>query len=296
MPVTRKIVGVGRPKRVVKAAAAQLTYNGGPLLANVEVTTIYWGSAWNTDPLMAQLEGFFNFVVGSSLLDQLGEYSVPGFTIGHGKHVACAMDASDPGATVDDSAIQAKLQGWIASGLVPAQGPNSLYFIFTPSGTTVTLQGSSSCVDFCGYHNTPDGNLFYAVVPYADCPGCQFAGNLLDSMTVIASHELCEGITDPGIGSGWADNNTGFEIGDICEGSNKTISAATPLAKPASATTFNVSVSPASVTVDGTSPVSLSVTLTPAAVTPPPPPPPPPPPTSAYVVQTEWSNAQGRCV
>lgn len=29
---------------------------------------------------------------------------------------------------------------------------------------TVTLQGSTSCQQFCGYHDTPDGSLFYAVV------------------------------------------------------------------------------------------------------------------------------------
>ena len=35
-----------KPRRIVGAAGLpQLTYRGGPLIQNVEVTTIYWGSA-----------------------------------------------------------------------------------------------------------------------------------------------------------------------------------------------------------------------------------------------------------
>ena len=81
----RKIVGpLGAKPKLLAGATPHLTYNGGPLLANVEVHTVYWGESWNTDPLMNQLEGFMNFVVTSSLIDQLSEYSVPGFTIGPG--------------------------------------------------------------------------------------------------------------------------------------------------------------------------------------------------------------------
>jgi hypothetical protein len=292
----RKIVSPhgAKPKRVAGAAGPQLVYNGGPLLANVEVTTIYWGSAWNSDPLMNQLEAFFNFVVASSLIDQLAEYSVPGFTVGRGKRGACAMVGSDPGATIDDSAIQTALQGWIASGLIPAPNANSVYFIFFPSGTTVTLQGQSSCVDFCGYHNNvganADGGPFYAVIPYADCVGCAFAGTTLDSMTAIASHELCEAITDPVPGAGWYDNANG-EIGDICEPQTKVISAASTVAKAAA--NPNVSVV---VTVDGFNPLTLSGVLTPTGTTPPPPPPPPPPTGQSWTVQLEWSNAKNACV
>jgi hypothetical protein len=299
MPAVRTIVGPLEVKRIVGTAQPPLlSYNGGPLLANVEVTTIYWGSAWNNDPLMAQLEAFFDFIVTSSLIDQLAEYSVPGFTIGPGKHVACAMAASEPGATVDDSTIQAELQGWIASGLVPSPDANSLYFVFTPPGTTVTMQGASSCQQFCGYHSTVNGDSgpFYAVMPYLTCAACAFGSDLLSSNTIVASHELCEGITDPGAGTGWVDNNTGNEIGDICEGSNKTITMAAPLEQAAvAAPSFTVSVSPSTVAIDGTAAVNLNVTLTPSTVAPPPPAT-PPPPRASYLVQAEWSNVQGACV
>lgn len=280
-----------KPRRVVGTAnMPQLTYRGGPLIQNVEVTTIYWGTAWSNDPIRAQLDAFFDFVVTSSLIDQLAEYNVPGFTIGHGKHVASLVVPQDPPATLDDPAIVAFVQQQIASGAVPAQDANSLYFVFTPSGVTVTLQGSASCQQFCGYHDTPDSSLFYAVVPYADCPGCDFTGTVFDSMTVIASHELCEAITDPVPGNGWYDDANG-EIGDICEGSTKVINTAG--VRAAASTTFRATVS-ATAVIDGTAPVNLTVTVSPAC--PPQPPPPPPSPGQSYTVQTEWSNAKGACV
>ena len=285
---------IKKPRRIVGAATLpRLTYRGGPLIQNVEVTTIYWGSAWQNDPIRAQLDGFFDFVVASSLIDQLAEYNVPAFTIGHGKHVASLIVPQNPPATVDDTAIAAFVEQQIASGAVPAQNTNSLYFVFTPPGVTVTLQGSSSCKQFCGYHNTPDGSLFYGVVPYADCSGCEFSGAVFDSMTVIASHELCEAITDPVPGNGWYDDANG-EIGDICESSTKVINTAG--VRAAASTTFTATVSPATVVIDGTAPVNLTVTLTPSASTPQPPPPPSPSPGKSYTVQTEWSNAKSACV
>lgn len=112
-------LNVVRSKGIRKAAPAappQLNYHGGPLLANPEVTTIYWGSAWNSDPLRAQMDAFFDVIVTSSLLAQLAEYNVPGFTIGRGKHVQSVTISSDPANPLDDSQIQSMLDSLIADG------------------------------------------------------------------------------------------------------------------------------------------------------------------------------------
>src|SRR5215467_9333642 len=128
----KNIVSSKKPRRIVGAAASpHLTYRGGPLIQNVEVTTIYWGRGWQNDPIRAQLDAFFDFIVTSSLIDQLAEYNVPSFTIGHGKHVASLIVGQNPPATVDDPAIAAFVQQQIASGAVPAQNANSLYSVFT---------------------------------------------------------------------------------------------------------------------------------------------------------------------
>ena len=40
----------------------QLQYNGGPVLANAEVFTIFWGGAWNNQPALANLSQSINYV------------------------------------------------------------------------------------------------------------------------------------------------------------------------------------------------------------------------------------------
>jgi hypothetical protein len=206
------------------AAPAQLTYRGGPLLANVEVFTAFWGSAWQQDPLAGQadyLNAFFDDVVESALIDQLAEYSVDSYQIGHGSRVGTTvLTTPDPGSTVTDDAIQQLLEQQIASNAAfPQPNANSLYFLYLPPGTTVSMGGSSSCQAFCGYHNNdasgPDGQIFYAVMPYPSCNGCLGSLATQDALTSTSSHELCEAITDPVPGQGWYDDANG-EIGDIC--------------------------------------------------------------------------------
>jgi hypothetical protein len=79
----------------------------------------------------------------------------------------------------------------------------------------VGLNGGASCVNFCGYHSDIDGKVFYAVMPYPDCSGCEGGLSVIDALTATTSHELCEAITDPIPGQGWYDDQNG-EIGDIC--------------------------------------------------------------------------------
>lgn len=274
------------------AAPPHLNYHGGPVLPNVEVTTIYWGSAWVSDPLRTQLDEFFGFVTASSLVDQLAEYSTGGQTIGRGRHVQSVLLGSDePPNPCDDSIIQNRLDALIAAGTVGAPTSNSVYFFFMPSGVVVTLQGASSCTDFCGYHNLSASGVVYAVDTYDDCPGCQFVtGDTLASSTVVASHELCESITDPHLDA-WFDDSTGEEIGDICEGSNKVINMAGTLAGTPTYTITGTAMALADGSISGN--FSLNPTSSP---TPPPPPQPPPPGPLSWTVQREWSNAKGACV
>ncbi len=115
-----------------------------------------------------------------------------------------------------DQTIQQFLQREISSNAAfPQPSPNVLYFVFLSSGTTVVQGGSSSCQQFCGYHDAISDGIFYAVMPFPDCDGCLGGGAQLDALTSTSSHELCEAITDPIPGQGWYDDTNG-EIGDIC--------------------------------------------------------------------------------
>jgi len=201
----------------------QLQYNGGPVLVNAEVFTIFWGGAWNNQPALANLSqsinDFFKFILTSPLIDQLAEYSVPSHAIGHGKWVGTKTLGTEPGPLIDDSAIQTTLQGWIANEPgFPQPNANSLYFIYFPPGTVITLDTDSSCQRFGGYHDDIGGRIVYAVEPF--CMANSGSLSQLDFFTLTSSHELCEAITDPVPGQGWywfKDQKHQGEIGDICE-------------------------------------------------------------------------------
>src|SRR5205814_7822015 len=112
------------------AQPPKLTYHQGHLLTSVEVYTIFWGTGWQQAPqngLIQQLNAFFDFILTSSLMDLLEEYSVPGQTIGHGKRVGTkTITSSDPGTArpgggrlVTDAQIQQALQNWINNHTIP---------------------------------------------------------------------------------------------------------------------------------------------------------------------------------
>ena len=214
-----RIVPLHTAPRLDAAVTPQLTYRNGPLLTNVEVFTVFWGKAWQAaanSAVAKQMNEFFDFVLTSKLLDQLGEYSVPGKTIGRGSRTgSVTLTTSEPSAKVQDSTIQQLLAAQIAAGTLPAKNANSLYFVFLPPGTQVEQGGSGSCTDFCGFHDATSDNIFYAAVPYPNCTGCEGGLTTLDALTSTSSHELCEAITDPIPGQGWYDDSNG-EIGDIC--------------------------------------------------------------------------------
>ena len=209
-----------------------LVYHGGPLISAVEVFTVFLGSAWQTtqQATAARLNAFFQFVLTSPLLDQLAEYGVPGFPIGHGKLTGTL---TVPGAlphVMRNARVQLVLQRLIAANRVPPPNPNTLYFVFLPPGVVSELDGELSCQTFCGFHDSFPGSggaVPYAVIPFSTCPGCTRGFDIVDSLTRVASHELCEAITNPSNG-GWftrpPDGSPGEEIGDLCSEGTKVLS------------------------------------------------------------------------
>lgn len=199
------------------AAAPELTYRDGPLLGNAEVAALYWGAQWRNEPLATlatRLDAFLDFVLESELIDQLGEYSVPGAAIGHGSRVASSvLDSVPTTASLSDRQLRDELQAALPT--LPAPNANRLYAIFLPPNVAVVMGGSRSCQAFCGYHDAIESEIFYAVLPYPGCSGC--VGDLaeFDALTSTTSHELAEAITDPVPGTGWYDDTHG-EVGDVC--------------------------------------------------------------------------------
>lgn len=208
-----------RTEAVAPVGTPQLTYGGGPILAAVQVFVFFWGDVWSQPPLATavdQINAFFDFVLTSALMDQLAEYNIPNAAIGHGSRTGTIVLTTAPPPTVSDADIQQLIQTEISSDpAVPQPTSSTLHYVFLPPGVTVGTNGGSSCTTFCGYHSDVQGKIFYAVMPYPDCSGCMGGLSALNAATSIASHELCEAITDPVPGQGWYDDQNG-EIGDIC--------------------------------------------------------------------------------
>jgi hypothetical protein len=208
-----------RPE-IAAPPSPRLTYRGGPLMSAVRVFTVFWGRAWSepaNSALIARLNAFFTAIVQSALIDQLAEYSVPAWPIGHGSYLGTrVVTAPELGSNVTDTDIREMLEREIAAKVpLPPPDPNLLYFLYLPPGVSVTAGSDRSCQAFCGYHDAIDGRTFYAVMPYPGCRGCTGDLAVLDALTSTSSHELCEAITDPIPGQGWYDDDHG-EIADVC--------------------------------------------------------------------------------
>ncbi|HKI27454.1 MAG TPA: chitobiase/beta-hexosaminidase C-terminal domain-containing protein [Candidatus Sulfotelmatobacter sp.] len=227
-------------------------YYGGPVISNVQVVVVYWGNGVSSVATTA-IPGFYSAVTNSNFMDMLSEYSTNGVTpvgggppgdqsIGRGtlnSVFTITPSAANSGTTVDDSQVQAELLAQIAAGKLPAPATDStglvttLYMTYFPPGVTITLQGASSCVDFCAYHGAVSYNdldVAYGVLPdMGPTSGCYTGcaeGTEFQDLATVSSHEMAEAITDTGVGLAtvlgpplaWYDVNFG-ETADICNAS-----------------------------------------------------------------------------
>src|SRR5512146_2375672 len=249
-PNTSAITGFAAP------AGAHLSYFGGPIISNVQVVQVLYGSgsynaqvAGSTSPTMGN---FFADITGSgsglvSLLTQYntnisgGTNQVFGFGT-FGGLFQIVPSAANNGSTISDTQIQSELLSQINGGHLPAPAldatgnPNTIYMIYFPPGKTITQGGSSSCVGggFCAYHGTTSSllagqHVLYGVLPDMQ-PGSGCAtgcgtSTTFGNYTSVTSHELVEAMTDAFVGIAttfapplaWYDQTNG-EIGDICNG------------------------------------------------------------------------------
>ena len=249
-PVTNNgaVIGFSAP------AGAHLSYNGGPIISNVQVVQVLYGSgsynsqvAGTTSPTMGN---FFADITTTGLITLFQQYNtnISGGTnqvFGNGSFgglFQIVPSSANNGSTIDDSNIQAELLAQISAGHLPAPvldavgQPNTLYMIYFPPGKTITQGGSSSCVagGFCAYHGTTSNtfntkHVLYGVMPDMQAgSGCSTgcgSSSVFGNYTSVTSHELSEAMTDAQVGIAtvigpplaWYDSTNG-EIGDICNG------------------------------------------------------------------------------
>src|SRR5207249_1242366 len=105
--------------------------------------------------LIQQLNGYFDYILASSLIDQLAEYNTQTQKIGHGSRIGTAtITAPALHHSVRDQTVQRMLRTEITNNAAfPQPTPNTLYFVYLPPGVVSVQGGSRSCQSYCGYHN-----------------------------------------------------------------------------------------------------------------------------------------------
>jgi hypothetical protein len=218
----------------VKRTPFPVVVNGGdPQMTSPKVVTI----TFLGDTMASQLATFGQGVTQSAWWSQvIADYCQADGGPCVGQTGVAAPQTTAAAASYTDSAsggpstLQTALQDLIATSAVPAPDANTLYLFYFPSTTTVTLDGSPTCGSIDGYHGqtsaTADGGL---PVIYAVAAECQ--GYMLSDVTLTATHEIAEAVTDGFTGSsgngGWyldmSDPNSfgwndvaGGEVGDLC--------------------------------------------------------------------------------
>ena len=219
---------------------SQLTYHGGPTLANPTISAIYYGDTWSsaTPPKAteSQISGFLASIVNSAYMDFLSSFDPKATKVGgRGKLAVNVTVPTKLGTTVEDhnqngvndpNDIQDMIRAEIGAGKIQE---SSLIFVYLAPGTVVNFHNSDGTVDdsinqFRGYHTAltaSDGNtVYYAVMPYPAQPN-NYASQLndLQNLTEVTSHELAEAVTDPDGQTGWIEDNppagNGGEMGDL---------------------------------------------------------------------------------
>jgi hypothetical protein len=228
---------IGRVPKLSKQADGEMLYYGGTVFSNVKVVSVIWGRG--VDPQTIHfMPGFLKAMPNSTYLDQLIQYSTVGLTgvNGHkGSDQTIARGTflgqfkirpHNKNTTLQDKDLRVELKYQIRHGHLPPHDLDTLYMIYFPDNIIIQAFGLQSCQAFGAYHfahlkHGPD-RFFYGVMP-----GCHYS---FASHTIVSSHEFSEALSDnnptpgsnPDFPQAW-NNATGFEIGDLCQGRNGTL-------------------------------------------------------------------------
>ena len=239
-------------------AGAHLTYHNGPIISNVQVVQVLYGSgsynaqvAGTTSPTMGN---FFADITSTGLISLMQQYNtnISGGTTrfsGTARSPDCSRLFRRQATMVRRLRTRRSSQNFWRRSMpdtcrrqfwMPRGNPNTLYMIYFPPGKTISQGGSNSCQagGFCAYHGTTSSTLnakhvLYGVMPDMQAgSGCSTGcgtSTVFGNYTSVTSHELVEAMTDAQVGIAtvigpplaWYDSTNG-EIGDICNGQQAT--------------------------------------------------------------------------
>jgi hypothetical protein len=192
-----------------------VTDGGGPVLTNVEVVVIFWGSYWTgTSPAPAVSADtyyqIFTGLVTGPYLTGMGQYRGVGPGTMLGQFVNTASDPSNP---YTDSDVQTMLTTYLQNNPScppPLAGHNRFYAIVTPPNI-----GNSSGAE--GEHLNFTFNGVQAFFAWISDNGQGLTQGSSNGVVNTFSHELAEACSDPLLTSfTTSGGDGGDEIGDAC--------------------------------------------------------------------------------
>jgi hypothetical protein len=206
--------------------------DSGPVQTSPRIYVVFVGSYWrdrsNSEATtsMSQTLEFYRYVGKSSYNQVLAQYR------GAGTNAELAGAWIDPDATATNADPAADLPYIVGSAQIPPGTQTQVDLIYPP-GVNFSSESEPGAV---GYHSWADGVTYAAV---SSIPGYD------GSLTVTASHEYDETVSDPitdsGTGSGLANHAFGFassatsrtilEVADVCQDFDPVVSHGIALAR-----------------------------------------------------------------
>jgi PKD repeat protein len=237
-------------RAAIRAAnTAGLTYHGGPVMRTNRAYTLFWqGGLTSFSPSYVTLIDQYLRDVAADSGKRSNVYSSDTQYFDTSGHIAYSSayggvlfdtqpypvsgcTQSSPGfpgrPCLTDTQVRAELQRFLNANLSLPRGGQTVYIIVLPPQVGVCSPSEPACsftpvTGFCAYHSASGAaNALYTVQPYPDTGGCDLPqhpnGDVdADNQISLVSHEHNEAITDP-YGTGWFDDTTGLENGDICQ-------------------------------------------------------------------------------
>jgi hypothetical protein len=252
------LLAYGLPAVVPPAAARPqrstptLTWHGGPVQHHPRIYLLFWGPAWQSDPVQAsaqsELVALFNSLAGgqyNNLLTQYGDHSGDPEPYVHNDVAVAGVwtdaQTTPAGLALASMPIKIELNAALAAHPCTAQrrqgpqqsgstGPTG--WCVTPDAQFMVLpqQGTRYSGDLaggCGVHSSyrsgaypSTKRIFFSVVRFPDT----YPDVVCSSLDAAATHEYAETATDPWAEDpAWATNGTalfqryGAEIADLCQ-------------------------------------------------------------------------------
>jgi hypothetical protein len=205
-----------------------VTYHDGPIMNNVQVENIFYGSAWNTpanQQLQQRINQFTAYLVQSPYMDMLNQYYGNGLLFGNNYvgrgslYGSKVYEGSVSGTVATQDIVNNLIAGVLGpngtggGGLPALPSFDNLYIVYLPPGISNDLALELGAY---AYHSSiflgqppwnipPDAPvpnvIQYVIAPYPGQgnPQPPYISNQFNALTVAISHELAESVTDPNL-------------------------------------------------------------------------------------------------